>query len=151
MRLSKEDILKAEDLGTEEVEVPEWGGSVLVRGMSGRERDAFEVSGRDERTGQRRPDALSNIRAKLVARCVVDDDGKRLFSDSDVAALGEKSGAAIDRVFAVASRLSGMDDEDQEEMVRDFGAAGGNGSPLSLPAASARPLKNSSAGSAAGS
>jgi len=143
MRLSKEDILKAEDLGTEEVDVPEWGGSVLVRGMTGAERDAFEVAGRDQRTGQRRPDALSNVRAKLVARCVVDDDGTRLFTDADVAALGEKSGAAIDRVFAVAARLSGLGEEDQEEMTRDFGLADGTGSPSSLPPGSARPSKGS--------
>ena len=44
MRLSRDDILKAADNEPEEVDVPEWGGSVLVRGMTGRERDAFEVS-----------------------------------------------------------------------------------------------------------
>jgi hypothetical protein len=143
MRLSKEDILKAEDRATEEVEVPEWGGSVLVLGMTGRERDAYEVSLRDLRTGQRRPDALNNVRAKIVARCVVDDDGNRLFTDADVAALGEKSAAAIDRVFDVAARLSGLSDEDQEDMVRDFGAEDGSGSSSSSPPALARRSKGS--------
>ncbi len=137
MRLSKEDILKAADRGTEEVEVPEWGGSVLVQGMTGRERDAYEVSLRDQRTGQRRPGALDNVRAKIIARCVVDDDGKRLFTDADIAALGEKSGAAIDRVFDVAARLSGMSDEDQEKMTRDFGPADGSDSSSSSPPGSA--------------
>jgi hypothetical protein len=145
MRLSKEDILKAEDLTTEEVDVPEWGGSVLVRGMTGRERDALEVSMRDERTGQRRPDALANIRSKIVARCVVDDEGVRLFADADIAALGEKSAAATDRLFDVASRLSGMSDDDQEKMTRDFALADGDGSPTPLPPGLAKRSKNSSA------
>lgn len=42
--LSKSAILCANDLQTEDVEVPEWGGAVRVRSFTGRERDAFEAS-----------------------------------------------------------------------------------------------------------
>ena len=42
--LSKTAILTANDLQTEDVEVPEWGGAVRVRSFTGRERDAFESS-----------------------------------------------------------------------------------------------------------
>ena len=42
--LSKTAILTANDLQTEDVEVPEWGGAVRVRSFTGRERDAFEAS-----------------------------------------------------------------------------------------------------------
>ena len=42
--LSRDTILQREDIKTEDVEVPEWGGTVRVRGMSGVERDAFEAS-----------------------------------------------------------------------------------------------------------
>ena len=42
MRLSRDDVFKKVSLATEEVEVPEWGGSLLVRGMTGKERDMFE-------------------------------------------------------------------------------------------------------------
>ena len=42
--LSRDAILQREDIKTEDVEVPEWGGTVRVRGMSGVERDAFEAS-----------------------------------------------------------------------------------------------------------
>lgn len=138
MRLSKDDILKTEDNAPDEVEVPEWGGSVLVRGMSGRERDAFEVSMRDQRSGQRLPGALTNVRAKIVARCIVDDDGDRLFTDSDIAALGEKSAAAIDRIYEVAARKSGMSEADTKEMAANFGQASGDDSSSTSPRASAR-------------
>ena len=42
--LSKTEILTANDLQTEDVEVPEWGGAVRVRSFTGREREPFEVS-----------------------------------------------------------------------------------------------------------
>ena len=38
--LSKSAILCANDLQTEDVDVPEWGGTVRVRSFTGRERDA---------------------------------------------------------------------------------------------------------------
>ena len=143
MRLSRDDILKAADNEPEEVDVPEWGGSVLVRGMTGRERDAFEVSLMQPGRGGRKVMDPANVRAKLVARCVVDDDGGRLFTDADVAELGGKSAAAVDRVYAVAARLSGMGADDQEELTRDFALADGAGSSSTSPAASARPRKGS--------
>ncbi len=54
--------------------------------------------------------------ARLVAASIVDEDDKRVFSQSDVKALGEKSAAALDRVMAVAMRLSGLTEEDAEEL-----------------------------------
>ena len=42
--LSKDAILAADDLPRETVHVPEWGGDVYVRTMSGTDRDAFETS-----------------------------------------------------------------------------------------------------------
>jgi hypothetical protein len=128
LHLSRDDILKAQDCRTQEVDVPEWGGTVLVRGMTGRERDQFETSMLERGRGGRMVPNTANTRAKVVARCVVGEDGTRLFTDADIAALGEKSGAAIDRVFEVAARLSGLSDEDREGMARDFTPAGGNGS-----------------------
>jgi hypothetical protein len=141
--LGKEDILKATDNDPEEVNVPEWGGTVLVRGMTGRERDAFEVSMMTPGRGGRREVNPVNVRAKLVARCVVDDDGNRLFTDADAADLGERSAAAIDRVYAAAARLSGMGDDDQEAMTRDFALADGEGSSSTSPSGSARRPKGS--------
>ncbi|MFE3382837.1 hypothetical protein [Streptomyces anulatus] len=41
--LSAEQILDADDLAIEDVPVPEWGGTVRVKGMSGTERDRFEA------------------------------------------------------------------------------------------------------------
>jgi len=141
--LGREDILKASDNDPEEVEVPEWGGTVLVRGMTGRERDAFELSLLQPGRGGRRTVDPANMRAKLVARCIIDDDGNRLFTDADAAELGGKSAGAMNRVYAVAARLSGMAEEEQEDLTRDFELVDGAGSSSTLPPGSTKRSKGS--------
>jgi hypothetical protein len=117
MLLTAEQILKADDRPTEEVEVPEWGGSVLVRGLDGEGRDEYFGSMAEYRQAGRPPVMnTSNATAKLVARCIIGEDGEPMFTQSDVAALGKKSGAALDRVFSVAQRLSGLTEEDMRDL-----------------------------------
>jgi hypothetical protein len=95
--ISKTAILCANDLQTEDVEVPEWGGAVRVRSFTGRERDAFEASMvRGE--GKDRKVDLTNMRARLVGLTVIDEGGQRIFTDDEVDLLGAKLGAALDRV-----------------------------------------------------
>ena len=126
MALSKEAILGAQDIVTERVEVPEWSGYCLVRGMTGTERDSFEESiiefedhKKGKGTQRTAKTKFANIRAKLVARSVVDEDGKRVFTDAEAEKLGAKSGAVLDRLFDVARRLSGMSEQDVEELTKN--------------------------------
>jgi len=132
--LGRDAILKASALRTEEVRVPEWASPesgadmVLVRELRGRERDEWEASLAVMRGGQMVPD-VANMRAKLVARTVVGEDGEPLFSQQDVNALGELSAAALDRVFEAASRLSGLGKDAVEEMAKNSGAVRSGDSP----------------------
>ncbi len=153
MLLDRDSILKAEDLETEEVDVPEWGGAVLVRALSGTERDSYEASCMQERPvldARGKPvkgrtemvRTLANVRAKLVVRSIVDGDGKRLFTDADASALGEKSAAALDRVFEVAARLSRLSDEDIEELAGNSEAAQSGDSPSTSPGTSDAPSES---------
>ena len=114
--LTRDQILQAQDIETMTVHVPEWGGSVAVRGMTGRERDRFEESLVEERKGKRKMN-LSEFRAKVCALCIVNEKGEREFTDRDIAALGDKSGAALARVYNVAAALSGLSDEDVNELL----------------------------------
>ena len=116
--LTRDAILQVQDLPTERVHVPEWGGDVLVRALTGAERDRFEQSIVEQRGKSTRMN-LQNIRAKLVALTVVDEQGNRIFKDEDVKWLGNKSAAALDRIFEVAQRLSGLRDEDVEELAKN--------------------------------
>ncbi len=102
--LNREAILSAQDRNRETVAVPEWGGEVIVRTMTGAERDVF-ASGLLDKDGKPQ---LAGYRHRLLATCIVGEDGQRLFADNDIEALASKSAAAIDRVFAVAERLTGI-------------------------------------------
>ena len=120
--LSKEQILAVQDLRQEDVHVPEWGGSVRVRTLSGKERADFERSVLVIR-GDKYTVNPKLMREKLVAASVIGDDGKRLFSEEDVAALSLKSSSAIEKVFRVAQRLSGIGEGDIKEIEADLGQA----------------------------
>jgi hypothetical protein len=109
--LSVDAILAADDRVIEAVPVPEWGGMVYVKSMTGTERDAFEQSMR--RNGEL---DLTNARAKLLVRTIVNQGGTQKFSDAQAPALGKKNAAVLSRLYDVAARLSGMSDEAQEEM-----------------------------------
>tara|TARA_R110002096_G_scaffold187982_3_gene367723 strand:+ start:2454 stop:2789 length:336 start_codon:yes stop_codon:yes gene_type:complete len=108
MVLSRSEILAAEDSSTKCVAVPEWGGDVLVGTITGAQRDSFEST----MAGGK----MINIRARLVALACRDDSGKRLFTDKDVAALGEKNAAALDRLFTAALKHNAFSAEDVEEI-----------------------------------
>ena len=128
--LSRDTILAKNDVQTEEVEVPEWGGSVLVRGMSGTEREAFEKARTREvpsgnrnarRAGQTTTEfSRERLRAGLVCACAVDERGNRLFTTEDLPALNDKSAAALERIVDVAMRLSGMDNNEIEKLAEEM-------------------------------
>jgi len=117
--LGRDSILNAPDLTTEDVEVPEWGGWVRVRALSGKERDIFEASVTGTHKKNKRMN-LDNVRARLVQMTIVGEDGQPLFKRSDIEALGKKSAAALDRVFEVATRLSGISEADVDELTENF-------------------------------
>ncbi len=126
--LTREQILGASDLNTERVDVPEWGGAVFVRPMTAAERDEYEQSmvasrGADEKAN------LRNVRARLVVVCATDEAGKRIFSETDVEALGAKSARAVNRVFQAASRLNALTTSDVEDLAKNSGAGRSADSP----------------------
>ena len=53
---------------------------------------------------------------------IVDADSKRIFADSDAESLGKKNSAALDRIYAVAERLSGLTKKDIEELAKNSGS-----------------------------
>lgn len=126
--LTRDAILGANDRAMELVDVPEWGGQVWVRALSGTERDAYEASLVTVRRDGSQRFNMENVRARLVSMAMVDGAGERLFSDADVKALGAKSAQALDRVFDAARKLSGLSDEDVEELAEGFGDAPSEGS-----------------------
>lgn len=120
--LTRNAILQAQDIKTEEVFIPEWGDSVLVRGLTSAERDNYEAKLVVQK-GKNTTVNMKNARARLAVLSVMDGDGKPLFSEADLPLLSAKSAAALDRIFDVASRLSGISDEDLDELSKNFESA----------------------------
>ncbi|MFD9905637.1 hypothetical protein [Streptomyces sp. NPDC059063] len=115
--LSAEQILGADDLAYEDVEVPEWGGTVRVREMPGTERDKFESHFIGKDGASVRMEGMEGFRARLAAATIVDENGKQLFrSAAEVKRLGEKNAAALQRVCDAAMRLSKMSEADVKEL-----------------------------------
>jgi len=116
--LDRAAILAVPDITTEDVEVPEWGGVVRVRGLTASQRDKFEADSLQGKGKNARVN-FTNLRARLVALCMVDEDGNQIFEERDTHVLGQKSAAAIDRVYSAAMKLSGIGDDDIEELTKN--------------------------------
>lgn len=124
--LTAAEILAKDDSQVEDVVVPEWGGTVRLRSLSGEERDRFDkasvrVTGKGK--AETREVVIEGLKARLVAMSAVDDAGNRIFTDAQVAALGKKNAAVLDRLFVVAQRLSGLTNADVEELAGESEAA----------------------------
>lgn len=117
--LTATEILSANDLPQELVEVPEWGGSVYVRGLSGSERDQYEISIHGARVDSKTLN-MANMRARLCALTICNENGERLFNDLQIEALGRKSAQALERVFDVARRLAGLTKADVDELAKEL-------------------------------
>ncbi|HSE46463.1 MAG TPA: hypothetical protein VLA89_14145 [Gemmatimonadales bacterium] len=123
--LDRDEILDFDDIKIHVVPVPEWSkpgqppAAVRLKVLSAAERDEFEASTVTNKGGKQKPN-LANLRARLVARCMVDGDGKRVFVSGDVVRLGHKSSAALDRLFAKCQEINGFSEKDIEEMTEDF-------------------------------
>ncbi len=121
--LSKDEILGMDDIPTEEVLVPEWKNrKVLVCGLTGAGKNAYQASIM-EFQGKTRKAKLEHSTAKLLVRTLVDRNRQPIFSETDILKLGTKSAAVLERLAKVASRLSGMDEEENEQLLKNSEAA----------------------------
>jgi hypothetical protein len=125
--LSKDQILKADDLKTSIVDVPEWGGQVQIKQMSGSDRDAFEQA-TYRKNGSNYEVNLRDMRARLCAMCIVDESGSRMFEDKEISDLSKKSAVALDRVFSACQELNALSNKDVEELGKDLGQTQTDGS-----------------------
>jgi hypothetical protein len=127
--LNREQIRAAQDRKPVPVQIPEWGGEVLVRGLSGTGKADYSVWATQIKTT---PDGRLIYKAdnsglemdaptldryklakyKLITLTAEDDSGTLMFDESDMGWLAEKSGAATERLFDVAAALSGLSNAD---------------------------------------
>jgi hypothetical protein len=112
MTLSKAAILAAKDVRlSDAIKVPEWGGDVYVKTLSGLERDVFEESYAEQK--------MKSFRVRFLVLTLCDDSGERLFSDNDTELLGKKSSVVINRLFEKAWSHNALTPEAVESLGKD--------------------------------
>lgn len=111
--LTKEDILKKEDVRTKTIDVPEWGGEVIIATMSAERHAVYE----ELAAGKGKHDAL----AYYAMNVIVNDDGSPMFdSIDDIKALGRKSSMALIRILNAGIELNGVTEKDIEETAKNL-------------------------------
>ena len=119
MSLNKDQILAVSDATIKTVSVPEWGGEVCIRGLTGAQRDTFETRLVRQRSKSGAVDT-TGLRSLLCSLAMCDEQGNPLFTEADMPELEKKSAAALQRVFDAASRMNGMAADSVEEARADF-------------------------------
>jgi hypothetical protein len=105
-------ILEASDIRRERVEIPEWGLTLEVRGLTGSQRAKLMRTGFDARGTA----DFEKLYPELIIASAFDPDGgEPVFTEADRDALNGKSGAALERIAQAAMRLSGLSPEAVEQ------------------------------------
>ncbi len=118
MSLSKNQIIAAKDSQPIEVEVPEWGGSILLRPMTGTARNDYEFWAASEHSKNGQSD-FRGIRERLIIAHAVDDQGESLFSLDDLEQLSAKNAEVIDRLHNECQKLSGLTAEAVDDAAKN--------------------------------
>jgi hypothetical protein len=114
--LSFEDIAAAQNLKTEEVEVPEWGGKVVIRQLTKREQD--QVNKAATSTGEEgKPKVDADLLQKHLLACGVKEPALTL---EQVESLWDHAGSAVDTVIVALMRINGMTPEAKKKIEESF-------------------------------
>lgn len=117
-------------LPEEVIHVEQWGRDVTLRGLTSRERDMFEEqsmrraslkagNGSGKRAAE--PD-LTNLRARMVARHIVEGGVRTFANDQGEKVLGDQPANVLEPLVAAAQRLSGFSTEDVEDLTKNYEA-----------------------------
>jgi hypothetical protein len=117
-------IAAVDDIGSEVVPMPEWGGSVPLKALTAAERVAAGQRVLRELKAKGNDYANGRLAFHIVAASMVDANGDRL-ADPMAAAevLASKQYGPVNRLYEVAERLSGIGDTELEKRVEALGKA----------------------------
>jgi hypothetical protein len=124
MPLTKDEIvaaIAARKRETKAIDVPEWGGKVLIRRL--------DADGLDD-TGMLSVDAKpsADMMVKMIALSLCDDDGEPLFGLDELRAMHEVDAEVTLKVFEACSAYNGLTAPEAEAMVAGFDEAPRDGS-----------------------
>lgn len=110
MGLTREQILAArKDRKPHRFEVPEWGGDVFIRVLSG--NDQMELS---------KDTAPEETPGRVLVHSLVSEEGELLFTEEDVHELMQEDWPVIMRVFSESAKLNGLSTKELDEAMAGF-------------------------------
>lgn len=111
----RDQFLAARDLAEEVVQVPEWGGTILLIEMDGESRLAHDDETSALKESETKETGLHQA-ARFLVRCVHDPATReRVFGDGDADLLMKKNHKVVMRLFAIAAKLNGASDKEVNE------------------------------------
>lgn len=96
-------ILDSEDIQYKELEIPEWKGKVLLKTLSGTERNKIEQMAYKFRKGE-----IMGYTAEIAVMACCGPDKKPLFTANDLPRLREKNGLALGRIFDAVNQQNNL-------------------------------------------
>lgn len=118
--LDKERLIAAakNERKAQEVPLKHWPDeSVFMRGMTGAERNSLMAVAKDHKLSTDKKFVIdqSKYQVELITRCLCDENGVRMFKDSESDMVGTLPGEILDELMPVAQELSGLNGEDEAE------------------------------------
>ncbi|VVM34036.1 hypothetical protein [Terribacillus sp. AE2B 122] len=112
----RDSILNINDIKVEKLYIPEWAVEVEVRGLSGSARNRILSKALDKKGTL---DLDSMYPDLIIASLYEPESNERIFDAADRDQLNAKSGKALERIARVAMALSGLDEGQVEDKVKN--------------------------------
>jgi hypothetical protein len=103
-----DDILAADQSQSLKVHVPEWKCAVYIRSLPLGELQAWELA-----CLRSKGEGVDDYRTRYLSKCLVDAEGRELFSSDQLKKISGTIGA---RLFKVAQRHNDLDEKEIEEI-----------------------------------
>ena len=108
----RDKILNAKDIDEKIVEIKEWGCSVMVRSMTGKERAVFLKNTSNGET----LDFEKMYPELVIATCYDPETKEKVFEKTDRDVINSKSASAIEKIAKVALEISGLGEGSQDKI-----------------------------------
>jgi hypothetical protein len=114
MSLTREQILSNKSFRSKTIEIPEWGGEVRLKAMSGADREAMESVVYEDVGGKLQIKKGVSYMAEMLLRTWCDDDGNLLFKPDEINLIQEKDSVILARIFKVAAEVNGLSGDEEK-------------------------------------
>jgi len=100
------------------VTLPVMGATVRIQSLTEREFSGYQAASFNNK-GQIRPTGMRDATRRLIALCLVDDDGNRVCGSEQVSQLAEWDSADTQFLYGQCAEHCGINSDDIEDLVKN--------------------------------